>query len=257
MAYTSPNIVTSGTTFIQLQAGGLSSVLEAVLTANKNASAAPTAPATATAAGGGSSGGLLAAGTYFFVFTETDGTGETTPSPQGAQLTVATGDEPQFTFPTLQAGNTARNLYLGAVNGATGGPYTLYATGIAATTFNATVAAPTNSFAVNPPTFNSTAFSYVDATGATQDAVISNIRSLKNGNFPNTYKNAAQVIDSLLHGDPVPFNGVETKLHHFHTAVAVLNQACIDIGTLIDANAGTIKPTQDGAGNGTRTRTWP
>jgi hypothetical protein len=114
-----------------------------------------------------------------------------------------------------------------------------------------------NSFAVAPPTVNSTAFSFVGANGIVADFPISNIRSFKNGNFPNVYKNAAQVIDSFLHGDPVTFNGEIKKLHDFHAAVAVLNQACIDIGTLIDANAGTVKPTQDGTGNSTKTRTWP
>src|SRR5215472_4580417 len=111
MAYTSPNIIASGTTFAQHQAAGLSGHLERLI-ASQAATASPTAAATATATGGGSSGGSLAAGTYYFVFTESNGIGETLKSPQGSQLTVASGNIPQFTFPSLQTRNTARRLYL-------------------------------------------------------------------------------------------------------------------------------------------------
>jgi hypothetical protein len=250
MAYTSPNIVTSGTTFSQLQAGGLTSVLEKLITVNGGGTAAPTAAPTLSETG---SAGTLPAATLFSVFTETNGVGETTPSPVSAGQAITGTEELGIAFPTLQTGNTARNAYVGTSNV---GPFTLAATGITAS--SVTIASlPVNSFAVAPPTTNSTGFSHVDAGGSTSDFVLSNIRSFKNGNFPNTYKNAAQVIDSYLRGDPSAFNGVIKKLHDFHAAIAVLNQACTEIGTLIDANPGTIRPTQDGTGNGTRTRTQP
>ena len=96
----------------------------------------------------------------------------------GPQLTVATGNLPQFTFPNLQAGNSARNLYLGAVGGPTGGPYSLYATGITTTTF--TAAWQHHKLVCRaPPTTNSTAFSYTDANGHTLNYAYQYIRSRK------------------------------------------------------------------------------
>ena len=217
----------------------------------------PTTAATATATGGGSTGGSLAAGTYYFVFTETDGTGETTPSPQGLQLTVAAGNVPQFTFPALQPGNSARNLYLGAVGGSAAGPYSLYATGISATTFSALAARPTNSYAVPPPTRNSTAFSYTDANGYTINFAYQYIRAAKDGQLADVYRALGKLVDDYLRGDPASWSGVITKLRHVGTAFATLATLVNEIGTLIDANAGTIKPTTNGIGSGTTQRTWP
>src|SRR5947209_6026650 len=122
MGYTSPNVIASGTTFAQFQAGGVSGHLERLIAAQA-ATLAPTAAPTAT--GGGSIGGLLAAGTYYLVFTESNGFGETTKSPESAQLTVGATNIPRVTFPSLKTGNLARRLYLGARNGPTGGPYML------------------------------------------------------------------------------------------------------------------------------------
>ena len=251
MAYPAPNIIPSGTTWAQLQAAGASGHLERLIAANAPGSSAPTTAATATATGGGSSGGSLLAGTYYFVFTETDGTGETTPSPQGLQLTVAAGNIPQFTFPGLQAGNSARNLYLGAVGGTTTGPYSLYATGITTTTFSASAAAPTNSYAVPPPTLNTTAFSYIDANGNTLNFAYQYIRSAKDGHLADVYKALGKLVDDYLRGDPASFVGVIAKLRHIGTAFATLATLVNEMGTLIDANAGTIKPTTTGIGSST------
>jgi hypothetical protein len=251
MAYTSPNITTSGTTFTQLQQGGLTSVLETLITVNKNGTNAPTAAPTLSESG---SGGTLPAATYFCVSTESNGVGETTPGPVSAGQAITLGEDLVVTYPALQTGNTARNLYVGT---SSAGPFTLAATGVTASTTTISAPLPVNSFAVAPPTVNSTAFSFTDAKGNVSDFPISNIRSFKNGNFPNTYKNASQAVDAFLRGDPITFNGEIKKLQDFHTAIKVLDQACTDIGTLIDANPGTIRPTQDGTGNGTRTRTQP
>ena len=194
MAYPAPNIIPSGTTWAQLQAAGASGHLERLIAANAPGSSAPTTAATATATGGGSTGGSLAAGTYYFVFTETDGTGETTPSPQGLQLTVAAGNVPQFTFPALQPGNSARNLYLGAVGGSAAGPYSLYATGISDNNVSARrLQRPTNSYAVPPPTRNSTAFSYTDANGYTINFAYQYIRAAKDGQSRRRIQGAWQV----------------------------------------------------------------
>ena len=257
MAFTAPNILASGTTWAQLQAGGASGHLEKLITANIAGSAAPTSAATATATGGGSSGGLLAAGTYYFVFTETDGTGETTVSPEGSQLTVASTNQPQFTFPSLKTGNTARNLYLGKVNGSSGGPYTLYASGITTTTYTAATAAPTNSFAVNPPTVNTTAFSYTDANGNVANFAYQYIRSAKDGNLQTVYNMLSKIVDNFIKGDPVTFNGEIMKLRHVGTAFTTLATLVNEIGTLVDANAGTLGPATTGIGGSGKSRTWP
>ena len=257
MSYPAPNIIPSGTTWAQLQAAGASGHLERLIAANAPGSSSPTTAATATATGGASSGGSLAPGTYYFVFTETDGTGETTASPQSVQLTVATGNIPQFTFPNLQAGNSARNLYLGAVGGPTGGPYSLYATGITTTTFNASTAAPTNSYAVSPPNVNSTAFSYTDANGHTLNYAYQYIRSAKDGHLADVYRALGKLVDDYLRGDPASWSGVIAKLRHVGTTFATLATLVNEIGTLVDANAGTIKPTTNGIGSGTTQRNWP
>jgi hypothetical protein len=257
MAYPAPNIIPSGTTWAQLQAAGASGHLERLIAANAHGSNAPTVAATAAATGGASSGGSLAPGTYYFVFTETDGTGETTASPQGVQLTVATGNIPQITFPSLQAGNSARNLYLGAVGGPAGGPYSLYATGITTTTFNASAAAPTNSYAVKPPTINTTAFSYIDANGHTLNFAYQYIRAAKDGHLADVYRALSKLVDDYLRGDPASWSAVIAKLRHVGTTFATLATLVNEIGTLIDANAGTIKPTTNGIGSGTTQRNWP
>jgi hypothetical protein len=257
MAYTAPNIIPSGTTWTQLRAAGASGHLERLIAANAPGSSAPSAAATATATGGGTTGGSLVAGTYYFVFTETDGTGETTASPQGLQLSIAAGNVPQFTFPSLQAGNSARNLYLGTVGGSASGPYSLYASGITTTTFNASAAAPSNSYAVPPPTRNTTAFSYTDANGYTVNFAYQYIRAAKDGQLTDVYRALGKLVDDYLRGDPASWGAVITKLRHVGTTFATLATLVNEIGTLIDANAGTIKPATNGIGSGTTQRTWP
>src|SRR4051812_13890347 len=138
-AYTSPSITASGVNWSGLKSKGFSGHLDALQAAQPQPgtpNSAPTVAATATATGGGATGGLLAAGTYFFIVSETNGYGETTLGPESAQLTVASTNIPRVTFQTLKSGNTARNLYVGALGGVTGGPYTLYARGITAGTYD-------------------------------------------------------------------------------------------------------------------------
>jgi hypothetical protein len=256
MTYTVPSITASGTTFAQFQAGGASGHLEKLITAQV-ATAAPTAAATATATGGGASGGLLAAGTYYFVHTESNGFGETSASPQGVQLTVGSTNQPQFTFPALQTGNTSRNLYLGAVNGSTGGPYTLYASGITTTTYTAAALAPANSYAMTPPTVISTGLTFTDKSGNTDNYALSFIRSAKQGNLESVYKFLARVVEEFNSGQPGSFQGTLNKFRRAHIAIAMLNTLCNEMGTLIDANPGTLGRSTGGIGNTSTKRTWP
>jgi hypothetical protein len=255
MAYIAPSITTSGATFANLQADGLSGVLEKLIAAQA-ATAAPTAAPTASAAGGGSSGGLLAAGTYLLKFTETNGLGETTASPELASaITVAAGNIPQVTFPSLQTGNVARDLYATPANGASG-TEVLYATGITTTTYNMAAAAKTNSFAVPPPAVNTTGLSYTDANGRVLNTPLVLLRAAKDGNLDDVYRYAAQVVRTFLEGEPVPWLPLVQKFKHAHAAVAALNQVLTDVGTLLDANAGTLGIARTGIGAQKQVRTW-
>ncbi len=89
MSYANPNIIPSGTSFPQLQAGGASGQLERLITANSAATANPATAATLSATAGGVAGGLLAPGTYYATFTESNGLGETKPAPESGPVTVA------------------------------------------------------------------------------------------------------------------------------------------------------------------------
>jgi hypothetical protein len=256
MGYSAPTVVASGTTFAQFQAGGASGHLEKLITA-QGATLAPTAAPTATATGGSASGGSLAAGTYYFIHTESNGFGETTKSPEGSQLTVGATNQPQFTFPSLKTGNVSRNLYLGALNGSTGGPYYLYATGITTTTYVASAAVPANSYAVNPPTVNTTALAYTDAAGNTINKALELTRAAKDGNLEDVFRYLRTVVYDFNRGDPVSFNAAIQKLRHAHAALAMLNTLCSEMGTLIDANAGTLSTVANVIGNRKTLRTWP
>jgi hypothetical protein len=256
MAYTAPTVVASGATFAQFQAGGASGHLE-LLIAAQGATLAPTVAATATATGGGSSGGLLAAGTYYFVVTESNGFGETTAGPESAQLTVSSGNKPRVTFQSLKSGNTSRNLYLGAVNGSSGGPYYLYASGVTASTYDLLVAVPATSYAVTTPTVNSTGLTYTDTNSIKQNKALELIRSAKDGNLEDAFRYLAAVIRDFNRGDPMAFNGTLQKLRHAHAAFAVLDTLCSEMGTLIDANPGTLGRTTNAIGNSVARRTWP
>ncbi len=256
MAYTAPTIVASGTTLATLQAGGASGHLEALISAQA-ATAAPTVAATASATGGGSSGGLMAAGTYYFVVTETNGIGETTAGPVSAQLTVAAGNIPTVTFQNLKPGNAARNLYFTAVGGASTGPFYLYASGISAGTKNCSIAAPANSYAVKPPASNTTGLTFTNSMSVGECKTLELIRSAKDGNLEDCYRYYSRVIRAFIEGDPVKFSSTIEKLRHAHTAFLMLATMCNEAGTLIDANAGTLGTTFTPIGTPQQDRTWP
>jgi len=256
MSYTAPSITASGTSFAQFQAGGASGHLE-LLIAAQAATLAPTVAHTWTAAGGGNSGGLLAAGTYYSVVTESNGFGETTAGPESTQITVVTAHIPQITFQTLKTGNVSRNVYIGAVGGSSGGPYTLYASGITTATYNLSAAAPTNSYAVAPPTINTTGFTYADANGITHKKPLELLRGAKDGNLEDAYRFLRQVIEEFNSGQPMSFMAAIEKLRHAHVVFAALSTLCSEMGTLIDANAGTLGSAATGIGGRKGVRVWP
>ena len=257
MAYTSPSITASGTTFAQLQAGGASGHLEKLITAQV-ATVAPTVAATAAATGGGASGGLLVAGAYYFVVTETDGIGETTAGPVSALLTVGATNIPRVTFQTLKTGNTARNIYLGLPSGANTGPFYLYADGITAATYDMAAAVPTGSYgATQPPTANTTALAFANAAGTEEDKTLSLIRSAKDGNLQDVYAFYARVLAQFSQGEPISFMGTIEKVRHAHTAFAMLATMCAEAGVLIDANPGHFAGSATPIGTPQSRRVWP
>jgi hypothetical protein len=252
MAYTSPTIAPSGTTFAQFQAAGASGQLERLITANLSGTAAPNAP-TLSATGGGTTGGSLAAGTYYVKVTETNGIGETTTSTE-VSVTIAAGNIPQVAFAALQAGNTARNVYVGTTSGAE----VLYATGVTAGTCNLSAAIPTNSYAVPVPTTNTTGLVSTNAaTGVVANQKLAGARACEKGRLQNVWDNFAQLITQFNRGEPVSFNNAVSKLRDAHTVFAMLTQLCSEMGTLIDANPGHFTNVPTGIGGQRTVRQWP
>jgi hypothetical protein len=243
--YTPPTITASGTTWAQLQSGGASGHLERLIAAQVG-TLAPTAVAGVTASGGGTSGGTLPAGNYSVIVTEINNIGETTGSPASVAVAVAAGNIPQVTFAVLQAGNTARNVYLSTPSG--GPPFSLYAGNITAATFNlANPQPPTN---VHPPVVNSTSI-------AANRKILEMARGAKTGQLHDAYKVLRCEIEEFIAGKPSQVYLVQTKLADVQSVFALLNTLCSEMGTLIDANPGTLGHYIDTIGNSVARRTWP
>lgn len=127
----------------------------AVSWAGANQVANPTTQATAAATGGGSTGGGLQAGNYRVAYAWQTAYGETTVgTSESAQFTVAAGNIPRITIPSLPANATGAKIYLTAAGGASGSE-TVYATGVTATTADLTT--PTRTDRDSVPTANTTA----------------------------------------------------------------------------------------------------
>ena len=220
---------------------------------------APGAAPTLSASG---SGHTLPAATYYVVTTQTNGVGETTASAASTGQAVTLGEQMVVTPAALQTGNTAHNIYIGT---ASTGPFYLAATGVTTTTYTfaaplpAFGTAPGGTYAVQPPTANSTAYEWVDAAGNTINFAVANIRAAKVGNLDRLYKKSAWIVDTLLRGDPMPYPAAIKKLQESQVAFATIAQALADIGTLFDANSGTFaQSTTGGVGTvASKVRVWP
>jgi hypothetical protein len=116
MSYVSPNILPSGTTFAQFQAGGSSGHLERLIAANAAGTSNPTVAATVSANGGGTVGGQFAPGSYYVNFTESDGYGETLPSAEAGPFTVTPQSPPTGT-PTVNVTGSGGTLPTGVYYG--------------------------------------------------------------------------------------------------------------------------------------------
>lgn len=268
MAYTAPTIISSGTVFADMANGGASAHLERIVGAMLAPTPAPTTAPTLSATGGGTTGGALAAAEYYVVFTETNGVGETTASPESA-VTIAAGNIPEITFPALQTGNTARNVYVGTASGAE----TLYATGITTPTFNLAALAPTNSYAVPPPKANSTGLTTAMpvapslATGAAPlfpppstvelNHRLSSMRRCEKGRLQTVWDEFAELYRRFSNGDPIAFPDALTKVRDAAVTFAALAQVANEFGALVDANPGHFATATTGIGGVQTRRVWP
>ena len=66
------------------------------------------------------------------------------------------------------------------------------------------------------------------------------MRAGKDGNLETAYQYLGQLILDFNRGNPMSFSGTMEKLRHAHAVFAMLNTLCSEMGTLIDANAGTL-----------------
>lgn len=242
-----PFVYASTKTWAQTQAAGFNGLLEEIV-ANQAATADPTAAPTATATGGGATGGLLAAGTYYLVFTETNGLGETLKSPESAQLTVGATNIPRVTFPTLKTNNVARHLYTGAVNGPSGGPYKRYASYITTTTHDMTTAVLATSDATAPPTVNGT---------APDRKAKELLHAIVTGRHKLVFDYANAAMNSFASGDPVSWREGMLALQRVQWVFRCCERAVAFYGEKARANPGTLGGAVDPIGHTITRRTWP
>ena len=154
---------------------------------------------------------------------------------------------PTVTFPSLKTGNTARNLYLTAPGGSSG-TEVLYARGITTSTYNMSAAAPGTNYSVAMPTLNKTSFDLRE---------YELLRSVKDGSFEDVYRRLRMLVYDFNRGSPVAHPDLIARLQHITFCFAMLQQLCIEMGTLMDANPGHINPITDTIGNSGLKRTWP
>jgi hypothetical protein len=200
-----------------------------------------------TAAGGASGTEVLAfTGITAATYTITASPPTSTTAPASANTTSTT--IPKITaFPTLQTGNSARNIYLTAPGGASGSEV-LYAREQTGSTFTFGAPIPASNFAVRLPTLNTTGYGTLD---------YQMLRAVKDGNFDQVYRRLRAIAYDFNRGSPVPHAATVTNLKRVHNVFAVLAQLCAEIGTLIDANPGHITAVQTGIGGIAQKRTWP
>ena len=154
--------------------------------------------------------------------------------------------------------HVSRNVYIGAVNGSTGGPYILYARGITTSTYDLATAAPTNDYAsTHPPTVNTTGFTYTDSNKIVHNKRLELLRACKDGNLEDVFRYLRQVIADFNRGNPMSYTSTISRLRDAHAVFAMLDTLCSEMGTLIDANPGTTGRTTNGIGNAITKRTWP
>jgi hypothetical protein len=250
VSYPSPTIPASGITFAGAQKAGPTGHLElliaGLLTAITDPPTAPTLAASGT-------GNTLPAATYYVVQTETNGIGETRPSPVSTGQAVTLGQLLTITPHAFQSGSTACNLYVGT---AAVGPFTLAVSGHSVSAVNITAPLPSNSYAVNPPAYNSTGLLAIPP-GGNLNYKMAALRAVEKGRIQDVYANLKALYGKFMGGDPVNFADAVHDLRRAHTTFAALAVLCAELGTLIDANPGTIANVATPIGGMKAVRTWP
>ena len=249
MSYTPPTVVASGTTFAQLQAAGVSGHLERLITA-QGARSPDVLAATLSETG---SGGTLPAATYYVVQTESNGFGETTVSPTSSGQAITLGQNLVITPPSLKTGNIAPTLRRDGLD------RPVHAGGQRPDRLDdrRSGAAAEQFVRGRSATVNTTGLTYVDSKGITSNTALSLIRSAKDGNLQDVYNFLRTEVTNFLRGNPVPVSGLVMKLRHANAAFQMYATLCQEMGTLIDANAGTLGTKQDTIGFNVAKRTWP
>jgi hypothetical protein len=136
MGFLPPNINASGITFAQWQADGAVGHLEALLTANAAGTTIPSG-ACSVSQSATAYGSFLNAGSYYAIFTEVNGIGETTGSAESAIFTCAGQANPVTTATVAVGSNSTGTLSAGG--------YKVAFTFIDATTGGETTAGTTES----------------------------------------------------------------------------------------------------------------
>lgn len=244
MSYTNPTIAPSGITFAQWKAGGPSQHLEMSITANSTPTVAPTVAPTLAASG---SGATLPAATYWVAVSETNGIGETLLGPASASQAVTLGQNLVVTFQSLKSGNSARNTYTSTV-GSTG-PFTLAATGTTASTLTISAPLPSNSYAVAPPTTNTTAL--------TSNMKLQLARYVKTNQGQKLWDFYHRLVTEFNRGQPMKYSDVVTKHRDAHVVFAVLSTMAAESGALLDSNPGTLTLAMEPIGTTKVKRVWP
>lgn len=213
-------------------------MLANMLAANP-AKANPTTAPTATATGGGASGGNLAAGDYFYAYTWVDLFGETLAKESVAALTVASGNIPRITIPSLPTGVQSANIYLTEADGASG-TARLYATGISSTTFDCSYALKTDGPDATVPDSNTTGI----------EGELSPVSQFANGDLTLYMRGVSNWISSILSGAPMDERGLRMVLMRHIGVAKAWYTAMNEIGTLASTNLGTFGYTVDTTGTG-------
>lgn len=236
--------IASGTTFAQLQAGGLDAVIDNLVATNV-AIADPSTQATVAVTGGGATLGLLAAGAYFLTYSWSNGFGETLAGGRSATFTVAAGNKPRVTIPALPTGAVSANIYLTPAGGASG-TETLYLTGVTGLTADLLLAAIPGWAAGGMPVANTTAL-----------AKHPYFYTGKHGRLQDVYNAARQDIDNYLHGDPIKLAEAKSRLARTAAIFSALTAALNEVAVLVDANPGTVGNVSTPIGNPKVKRAFP
>ena len=180
--------------------------------------------------------------------------GTTTFGAAAGYLTTGTSVAmPLVTFAAMQTGNLARNVYVGTATGAE----VCYARGVTSGTLALVAAIPTNSYAVAPPTANSTGLTTTTASGAVTNQRLVNLRSCKSGKLQSVWDRFAEHYRRFAAGEPIPHAAAIEDVRHAQVVFGTLYQAATELGTLIEANPGHLVPTSNTMGVSRLKRQWP